>query len=233
MFQTFLITPLYNTFVFLIGVTHGSVGFAILLLTLLIRIIFYPAFSASIRTQMGMQSVQSELDEINRVYKDNAEERAKRTMLLFKEKKIRPFASFVALLVQLPVFFALYFAFFREGLPHIATALLYPFVSVPGAVDTTFFGIDLLAKNNLILVVLVAATQYLAIRYSLTRTSAKPKDPAAAAAHQVQRSMMLYGMPALLASVAYSFPGAVALYFTMSNCISIGQEWVIKHQNSA
>src|SRR3989344_8300829 len=112
MFETFLIKPLYNAFIFLIGVMpYGDVGFAIIVMTIIIRVVFYPAFTASIRTQMGMQAVQGELDEINRVYKDNAEERAKRTMGLFKEKKIRPLAGFVAIIVQIPIFIALYYAF--------------------------------------------------------------------------------------------------------------------------
>src|SRR5581483_8235900 len=109
MFQTFLIKPLYNAFIFLIGVVpHGDVGLAIILMTLVVRAVFYPAFSSSIRTQMGMQEVQGEVDEINEKFKDNPDEKAKRTMALFKEKKIRPFAGFLALLVQIPIFIALY-----------------------------------------------------------------------------------------------------------------------------
>jgi membrane protein insertase Oxa1/YidC/SpoIIIJ len=55
----------------------GDVGLAIITLTILVRAVFYPAFAASIRTQMGMQAAQAELDEINKKYKDNAEERAR------------------------------------------------------------------------------------------------------------------------------------------------------------
>src|SRR5882672_11872033 len=98
MFETLLIKPLYNAFIFLIGIMPaGDVGFAIIVMTLIVRAVFYPAFTASIRTQMGMQDAQAELDEINKKYKDNPDEKAKRTMELFKEKKIRPLAGFVAI----------------------------------------------------------------------------------------------------------------------------------------
>src|ERR1700690_482149 len=172
MFETFLIKPLYNAFIYLIGVMpHGDVGFAIIGMTIIVRAVFYPAFTASIRTQMGMQAVQGELDEINKKYKDNADERAKKTMELFKERQIRPLAGLVALVVQIPIFIALYYAFFREGLPHIATNLLYSFVHAPAAVNLNFFGfLNLLSTHNIVLAVIVGGLQYLVIHFSLMRT---------------------------------------------------------------
>ncbi|MDO8518455.1 MAG: membrane protein insertase YidC, partial [bacterium] len=129
MFTTFLTQPIYNGFVFLIGVMpQGDVGLAIIALTLVIRIIFYPAFTSSIRTQMGMQQVQGQLDEVNKKYKNDKDARARATMQLFKDNNVKPFSGFLALLVQIPVFIALYFAFFNQGLPTIATELLYSFV---------------------------------------------------------------------------------------------------------
>ena len=171
MFETFLIKPLYNGFIYVIGVAPGGdVGVAIIILTLVIRAVFYPAFSASIKTQMGMQAVQAEIDEINRTYKDSSEERARRTLALYREKKIRPFASLLAVLVQLPIFIALYFAFFREGLPSVAENLLYSFVPVPTVVNTNFLGaVDLLAAHNILLALLVGGLQYLVAHFTMVR----------------------------------------------------------------
>jgi YidC/Oxa1 family membrane protein insertase len=197
MFETFLIKPLYNGFIYLIGVMpSGDVGFAIIALTVVIRAVFYPAFAASIRTQMGMQAAQAELDEINKKYKDNAEERARQTLALYKEKKIRPFASLLALLVQLPIFIALYYALFREGLPHIAQELLYPFVHVPQTVNVSFLGvIDLLHTHNIVLTIIVAGLQYLVayISVSRIRTSSTGLPKEKQVAQQMQQNMMLCG----------------------------------------
>ncbi len=234
MFETFLIQPIYNGFIFLVGIMpQGDVGLAIIALTVIVRAVFYPAFTASIRTQMGMQAIQGQLDEINKKYKDNSEERTRRTMALFKEHNVRPFAGFVALIVQIPVFFALYLAFFREGLPNINTDLLYSFVGAPAAVSVNFFGIlDMLAPHNVLLALLVGATQYAAIRLTLTRmkngTSAASSERAAA--QKIQQHMMLYFMPALMAAISYTFPAAVGLYFIAGNLISLAQEWWIKHR---
>ena len=236
MFETFLIQPIYNVFIYLIGIMPGgSVGLAIIVLTLLIRALFYPAFTASIRTQMGMQAVQGELDEINKLHKDNSEERAKQTMALYTKHKVRPFSGFLALLVQIPVFIALYFAFFREGLPKIATHLLYSFVPAPGVVQVDFFGLmNLLSPHNILLAGIVAGLQYGVAYLSLGRMtrSASPVQPEKQAAQKIQQQMMLYFLPGLMGVVSYSLPAAVGLYFATTNLASLGQEWIIRRQNN-
>lgn len=230
MFQTYLVEPLYNMFIFLIGIMPGGdVGLAIIILTLMVRIVFYPAFTASIRTQMGMQAIQGELDEINKKYKDNAEERGRRTMALFKEHKVRPFASIVALMVQIPIFLALYFTFLREGLPSISTNLLYSFVPVPDAINIEFLGIlNLLSAHVIPLALLVGGLQYLVARYSLARTPRPGVAKERAAVHHMQQRMILYFLPAVIGVVSYSLPAAAGLYFAVGNIISLGQEWLIR-----
>ncbi|HVV15193.1 MAG TPA: YidC/Oxa1 family membrane protein insertase [Candidatus Paceibacterota bacterium] len=236
MFETLLIKPLYNGFIYLIGVMPGGdVGLAIIALTLITRIVFYPAFAASIKTQMGMQAAQGEIDEINKKYKDDSEARARATMALYKEKDIHPFAGFLALLVQIPVFLALYFALFREGLPHVASELLYPFVHVPAVVDISFFGLlELMQPHNIALSIVVAGLQYGVAHLSMARTAPGaanlPKERQAA--HRMQRQMMLYFLPVLMGVVSYSLPAAVGLYFAAGNLVSLGQELVIKRQLS-
>jgi YidC/Oxa1 family membrane protein insertase len=236
MFETLLIKPLYNGFIFLVGIAPGGdVGLAIIILTLLMRAVFYPAFTASIRTQMGMQAAQGDIDEINRVYKDDKEERAKKTLELYKRKNIRPFASLLVLIIQLPVFIALYFAFFREGLPNVAQHLLYSFVPVPDVISTNFLGIlDLLKSHNIILALIVGALQYLFAYLTMARTkkSTDSMTREQQAAHKMQQGMMLYMFPVMMAVFAYSLPGAVGLYFAATNVISIGQEWLIRKRLS-
>lgn len=235
MFETYLIQPLYNAFIYLIGVApNGDVGLAIIAMTLIIRAVFYPAFTASIRTQMGMQAVQGEVDEINQKYKDNPEEKARRTMQLFKDKKIRPFAGILAILVQIPIFIALYFAFFHEELPNVASNMLYSFVQVPQEINLQFLGfLDLLQSHNIPLAVVVGALQYLVVKVSLMRIKAGPQAKLSsqkAQAMAMQQNLMLYFMPALYAVITYSLPAAAGLYFGVGNLISLVQELVIKRQ---
>jgi YidC/Oxa1 family membrane protein insertase len=236
-FTTFLIKPLYNVFIYLIGVMPGGdVGFALIVMTLAVRIIFYPAYTSSIRTQMGMAAVQGELDEINEKYKDDPTEKAQRIMALYKERNIRPFSSFIAILAPIPIFIALYYSIAREGLPHIDTNLLYSFVHVPATVNVEFLGfLNLLAAHNIILSVIVAFLQYLVVRLSITRTksvatTAKPLAKDKAQAQAMQQNLMLYALPILYIFIVYSLPAVAGLYFGVTNLISVGQELLIRRQ---
>lgn len=233
MFETFLVQPIYNLFVGLLGVVpHGDMGLAIIALTFLMRLVLYPVFTASIRTQMGMQAMQGDLDAVKTKHKDDKEALAREQMALFKKHKVNPLAGFGALFIQLAVIIALYFALFRENFPNIDTGLLYSFVSAPAAVSTSFFGIiDLLTPHHLLLALLVGITQYLAIWLTLGRTPLPAlggggNDKAAVA--RMQQQMMLYLMPAVMAVTSYYFAGAVGLYFIASNLFSVAQEWHIR-----
>lgn len=231
MFTTFLVQPIYNLFVFLLGHTpQGDAVLAIVALTLIMRAVLYPVFTASIRTQMGMQAMQPELDAAEEKYKDDKQALTRERIALLKKHKVNPFAGFGALIIQLVVLIALYFALFREGFPAIDQALLYSFVQVPAQVSTVFFGLfDILTPHNAILALLVGITQYIAIRLTLGRTPS-PTHPDKQMAHKLQSQMMLYFMPALMAVVSYTFPAAVGVYFVTGNLVSIFQEWVLKRQ---
>ncbi len=231
MFTTFLVQPIYNLFVFLLGlVPQGDAVLAIVAMTLIMRAVLYPVFTSSIRTQMGMQAMQPDLDAAEARYKDDKEALTRERLSLLKKYKVNPFAGFGALIIQFAVLIALYFALFREGFPVIKEALLYGFVHAPGQVSTSFFGLmDTLAPHNILLALIVGATQYVAILLTLRRTPS-PTNPDREAAHKMQSAMMLYFMPALLAVVSYTFPAAVGVYFIAGNLVSIAQEWVLKRQ---
>lgn len=233
MFQTFLVEPIYNAFIFFVGIMPGGdAGLAIIAITLVMRIVLYPVFTASIRTQMGMQAMQPELEEVAEKFKNDKAALAHERLALLRKHKVNPLSGILALAVQLTLIIALYFALFQEGFPEVNTDLLYSFVSVPTAISTNFFGLlDLLTPNHILLALLVAASQYLAIRLTLRRTPL----PASAAPEKVammrmQQNMMLYVMPAAMAGVSYFFAGAIGLYFLAGNVISIGQEWLIRNK---
>lgn len=231
MFTTFLVQPIYNLFVFLLGLMpQGDAVLAIVALTLIMRAILYPVFTASIRTQMGMQAMQPELDTIEEKYKGDKVALTRERMALLKKYKVNPFAGFGALVIQLVVLIALYFALFHEGFPQINQELLYAFVSAPAEVSTAFFGLfDLMAPYNAILAFLVGLTQYLAIKLTLRRTPS-PKHPDKEAIHRMQSNLMLYFMPVLMVGITYTFPAAVGVYFVTSNLVSLLQELILKRQ---
>ncbi len=231
MFTTILVQPIYNLFIAILGaVPGGDVGFAIIALTLLMRLVLYPVFAASIRTQMGMQAMQGDLDTLKDKHKNDKEALAKEQMALFKKHKVNPLSAFGALIIQLVVIIALYYALFREGFPVINMQLLYPFVHAPAAVSTMFFGVDLLVPHHIVIAALAAVSQFGAIWLTLSRTPLPQGTGDKAAAARMQQQMMLYMLPAVMAVTGYIFAGAVGVYFIATSVFSIGQEWVIKHQ---
>ncbi len=232
MFETVLVKPIYNLFIALVGIVpQGDAGLAIVALTILMRLVLYPVFTASIRTQMGMTAMQSDVELIKEKHKNDKEALAREQVALFKKHNVNPLAGFGALFIQLAVIIALYYALFREGFPAVNAHLLYSFVPAPGAVSTHFFGlIDLLSAHHLFLAVIVGASQFWAIYLTLGRTPVNHKDPDKAAVARIQQNMMLYFMPAVMAVTSYYFAAAVGLYFIASNLFSVVQEWIIRRQ---
>lgn len=233
MFQTFLVQPIYNAFIFLTGLMPGGdAGLAIIAMVVIMRLVLYPVFTSQIKTQIGMAAMQPELEAVKEKYKNDREKLAREQMALFKKYKVNPLATLGALAVQLTILFALYFALFHEALPAVDETLLYSFVEAPAAISTTFFGLlNLLTPYHIILALLVGVSQYIAILFTVRRTPvANNLSAEKAQVQRMQQNMLLYVMPAFIGGFTFFFPGAVGLYFLAGNVISIGQEWLIKHK---
>jgi len=234
MFTTILVQPIYNVFIFILGfMPGGDVGLAIIFLTVIVRAIFYPVFTSQIRTQMALQVVQPELDELKEKYKDNPQELVRRQGELFKKHRIRLSSMLGSAILQIIIFLALSSIFYRLKLPAIRTDLLYSFVHAPAIVSPSFFGLlNLATTHHYVLAALVAVSQYVVMRLSLQRTTSNTSkmSDAQLAAHQMQRQMMIYMFPAAMAAASYFPAGAVGLYLLTSNLISLGQEWLIRRK---
>ena len=133
-FNTFIYEPLANLMVwFYQGVTFGSLALSIILLTLLVRIILYPLYHKAIHHQAAMARLRPDMDRIKKEYADK-QEQAKKIIELYKENNIKPFQSFMMILVQIPILFAL-FKVFTTGLKSNFSGVLYPFIILSGSLD--------------------------------------------------------------------------------------------------
>src|SRR5687767_12153083 len=104
LFHELLYQPLFNALVFLYeNVTFGDIGIAIILLTIIIRLILYPLFRKSIRNQMLLQRIQPMVKRIQEEHKENREKQAKALLELYREHKVNPFSGILLLFVQLPI----------------------------------------------------------------------------------------------------------------------------------
>lgn len=239
MFHTIFFVPLYNALMFLTGTFGGSLGLAVIGLTIIVKLVLSPLAHASIKSQIEQKKLQPLVEALKKQYPDKKEQSAK-MMELYKEHKTNPFAGCLLIILQLPVIIALYNVFMK-GVTVNADEL-YSFVSAPEIINTMFLGINMgqgPVWSKLLLAALAGITQYLQMRWSPAMQDAPktavaptdgPKDFQADMAANMTKSMK-YTMPVMIAAFAYAVPGAVALYWIVSNIFMIAQErFVVKMQ---
>lgn len=239
-FFTILYEPIFNLLIWLYGaLPWQDLGIAIIIVTLIIKIIlFYPALKG-LRSQKALQEVQPHLEELKKKYANDKEELGRQMMKFYKENKVNPFSSCLPLLIQLPILWALFRVFFAglatdpatglltaEQLEHLYAPLRATYQVVP--VHATFLGfVDLAATKNIVLAVLAGAIQFLQARMLSTKKinvkSKGAKDEGMAAAMNKQ---MLYFMPIITVIFGYQFPAGVTLYWLSSTAFTWIQQLI-------
>jgi YidC/Oxa1 family membrane protein insertase len=220
MFQTYLYIPLLNILIFLYNnFSFGSLGLAIILLTLLIRVVLFPLFYKSAKSQMIMQKIQPLIQKIQHDHKDNKEKQAQALMDLYKKYKINPFSSILMLFVQIPVLIALY-SLFRADFSNMNFSVLYSFISAPAHINTIFLGLIDLRSRSIIMVVLAAVAQYFQGALTLPKTE---KGKEVSAAEKMTRQMIYY-TPLFTVLVFWNMPSAIGLYWLITSLFSVGQQ---------
>jgi len=136
LWDTLLYEPLLNALAFLVSVVPGGdVGIAVVILTILVKIILFPLSRRSIESQAKMSLLAPELKKI-KGGGASKEEQAKQSFELYKKHKTNPFSGCLLLLIQIPIVFALYYVFYK-GL-NFSPENLYSFVSPPTELNMHF-----------------------------------------------------------------------------------------------
>lgn len=242
LWNTFLYEPIYNALIFIINnVTFGDVGFAIIIVTIIVKVALFPLTRKSARSQILMKKMEPELKKIKQDF-PNKEEQAKKTMELYKKYKTNPFSGCLVVLLQMPVIFALYYVFYK-GLT-IDESLIYSFIQVPTNLSTNFLGIFELSEKSLFFGILTGLSQFV---QGYLASPSKPKqievikdkelikDNKSDFQDQLSESMQMnvrYILPIFIGFIAWKISAAVALYWTVSNIFTIVQEWYIRRKLS-
>ena len=227
-FYLILYQPLFNILVLLHNWVPGhDLGIAIILLTLLIRVVLYPVSVRALNSQKALQKLQPEIKKIQQQNKDNKEKQAKETLELYKKEKINPFSGLFLGLIQVPILIALYRVFW-SGLNPSELSVLYSFVPNPGALNTMFLHIIDLAKPSFLFAILAGITQYFQTKMLQPQLSGgeqgQSKGPDFGKAMQKQ---MLYFFPVFTIIILLNLPSALGLYWTASAVFSIIQQYII------
>jgi YidC/Oxa1 family membrane protein insertase len=198
-----LAIPLLVVLKFLYGYV-GNYGIAIIILTILIKLIFWPLGNKSYRSMKEMQKLQPLMAALREKYKDDKQRLSQESMNLYKTHKVNPLGGCLPMVVQIPVFFGLY------------KALLY---AIELRHSPLFWWVqDLSAKDPYYITPLVmGATMF--IQQKMTPTGADP----------MQAKIMLF-MPVIFTFMFLNFPSGLVIYWLFNNIISIGQQVYINKQ---
>lgn len=226
-FNKILYQPLFNALILLYQYFPGhDFGMAVIILTVLIKILFYPLMSQSIKSQKILSELQPKIQEIQNKYKDDKEKQMKETMALYQKEKINPLGGCLPLLIQLPILIALYRVFTR-GLRPEEMVNLYGFVPSPGLINPTFLGIINLAQPNLILAFLAGITQFFQTKMITPKTpKMKGREGMPQFSEMIQKQT-LYFFPIFTIFILWKLPSAIGLYWTITTLFSLIQQYLI------
>lgn len=225
LFNTIFYQPLFNLLVWFYNIIPGhDVGVAIVLLTILIKLILYPFSLQAIRAQKSLAELQPKIEELKVKYKDKKEEMSKAMMDLYKEHKVNPLSSCLPILIQLPFLIAVYQVFIH-GLSSQGLENLYSFVVNPGHINAVSFGILDLSKPNIILAILAGAAQFwqakMMPRQKPPQKVPGSKDEGMAA---MMNKQMLYFMPAITVFIGATLPGGLTFYWFLTTLLTVFQQ---------
>jgi YidC/Oxa1 family membrane protein insertase len=197
---TIIAVPLFWVMSLFNDWTHNW-GVAIILLTILIKLLFFPLSAASYRSMAKMRAVAPKLEKIKQQYADDREQLNRAMMELYKTEKINPLGGCLPVVIQIPVFIALYWSILAS-------------VEMRNA---PFFGwiTDLSAADPYYILPLIMGTSMII----QTRLNPKPPDPMQAKVMQI--------MPIVFSVMFFFFPAGLVLYSIVNNLLSIGQQWYI------
>ena len=239
LFNAILYQPLFNGLVFLYEyVTFEDLGLAIIVLTIIVRLILYPLSYKAFRNQVLMQRIQPEIKKIQHDHKDNKEKQAELLMKVWKENKVNPLTSCLPIIIQMPILIGLFYAV-RNGINPDQTYLLYePLKSFNlSNINTLFLGILDLTKNDIfVLPVLVGLLQFIQMKLSMAKKAKKKEEPEKEKKEgmpdmEIVTKSMTYFMPIMIAVFTITLPAGVGLYWGVSTLYGIGQQLVINKES--
>ena len=230
-----------NIIVFFYSFTHNY-GFAIILMTVIIRVILYPLMQKQMVSMREMQKIQPLMKAVQEKYKNDKERLNKELMALYKEHKVNPMSGCLPLLIQMPILILLFqvlrkFKYYIPNTEIIDGGFLWianqytimengELVTKAGLalserlIPFGIFGIEYIG----ILPFLVAGSMYIQQKMTSTGGTAGSKDGGSA---QQTQKMMTIMMPLMIGFMSFSLPSGLTLYWFTSTLLGIGQQYLI------
>ncbi len=228
-FNIVLYQPLLNGLILIYNYLPGQdFGVAVIVFTLIIRVILHPSSIKAIKSQRALNALQPKVKELQQKYKGEREKLAKATMELYRQEKISPFSGCLPILLQLPILIALYrvFFFLKDFSPEALKTSLYSFVPYPEAINLSFLGLLNLGKSNLALAVVAGVLQFIQSKIALPKQKTKKGEFAS-----MMQSQMLYFFPIFTIFIVWKLGSIIGLYWIVSTLFSIGEHYLVRKRH--
>jgi YidC/Oxa1 family membrane protein insertase len=257
-FDILIVQPIFNLLIGLYSVIPGGdFGVSLILFTVLVRFALFPLVKRQLHQTRAMKKMQPELARIKKQAKGNKQLESAQMLELYKKHGVNPFRSIGILIIQLPIFIALYsviriFTLHRDEIAHYTYGFLKgldpvkQLIAHPDQFHEKLFGIVDLTKTAfshgsvdivlVLLAVIAAGTQYIMSKQTMPQTESKKTMRQIMAeasdgkkADQSEMNAIVMGkmtkvLPFFMFFIMISVPGALALYYAVSNLVAVGQQ---------
>lgn len=253
-FNLLFMGPVVNLLVLIYQGLHtisipGALGFSIMILTVVIRVLVWPFMASQIKATRKMAELKPHMDELKKKHKDDKQGLAQAQMALYKEHGVNPAGGCLPAIIQIPIFIALYQSIINilpnagGHIDNINKLIYFPQLKLPATIDPNFFGISLGAKPSefatygwLLLLIPVATavltfvqTKMMAPKQIKKYPSDSPKEVKEKEnledSMSAMQSQMAYLMPLMIGYFAYTFPIGLAIYWNMYTILGIVQQY--------
>lgn len=227
----------------------GSLGFAIIGLTALVRVLLYPFTAAQIKSTQKMQAMKPHMDNIKEKHKHDTVRQQQEMAKLYKEHGVNPAAGCLPLLIQFPIFISLYNVLLhvvstgdgQKLMEEINKIVYFPFLKLDAPWDPYFLGVNLGAKPSdwqhvgiflLLIPILTGVLQYVQTKMMVPATNKlapvvkkeKGKESSMDDFQNIMQKQMLYFFPVMIGFFSYGFPVGLSLYWNTFSIFGIIQQ---------
>ena len=218
----FITKPLFLALDFFFNLV-GNFGVAILIVTVLIKLVFFPLANKAYESMSKMKKLQPEMQRLRELYKDDRMRQQQELMELYKKEKVNPMSGCLPILIQIPVFFALYKVLFVTI--EMRHAPFFGWIQDLSAPDPTsifnLFGLLPYSVPDFLLIgiwpIIMGVSMFVQMRLN-----PMPGDP-------IQQKIFTW-MPVFFTFILATFPAGLVIYWTWNNILTIAQQWYIMHR---
>lgn len=229
-FNALLYQPMLNILI-LLYLTIKNFGVAIILLTIIVKILIHPLNKKALESQKKIAEIQPKIKELQEKYKDDQQRMAIEVLSLYKLHKFNPFAGIGMLFIQLPIIWALFMVFTNGFNIAKIQPMLYSFVSLNSATINAFFLTVDLSKASIPFAFLAAAVQYYQVKTSIPAIpevkNEESKEKKELGMAEVMQKQMTFLVPIITFVVLFSLPAAIGLYWIVSSLLTVVEQKIV------